>query len=87
MARDKTSRPPSNASALRATADKLRSDREGAEDKHSILGLILLKYISEAFEERHARLQKEKGAAPEDRDEYAADSFHRDLRRASRLHA
>ena len=34
----------------------------------SALGLIFLEYISDAFEEKHATLEKEKGADPEDRD-------------------
>lgn len=41
-----------------------------SECKHVVLGLIFLKYISEAFEERHTELLKEKHASPEDRDEY-----------------
>jgi type I restriction enzyme M protein len=41
------------------------------------LGLIFLKYISDAFEARHAELeaQKKEGADPEDRDEYRAASI------------
>jgi type I restriction enzyme M protein len=57
---------------LWATADKLRGNLDAAEYKHVVLGLIFLKYISDAFEEKHAALQKEKGADPEDRDEYQA---------------
>lgn len=52
-------------------ADKLRGHMDAAEYKHVVLGLIFLKYISDAFEERHAELLKEKHASPEDRDEYA----------------
>ena len=33
-------------------ADKLRSNMDAAEYKHVVLGLIFLKYISDAFEER-----------------------------------
>jgi type I restriction enzyme M protein len=44
---------------------------DASEYKHVVLGLIFLKYISDAFEESHAELQKEKHADPEDRDEYA----------------
>ncbi|GAB4195614.1 MAG: hypothetical protein OHK0013_01990 [Sandaracinaceae bacterium] len=45
---------------------------DAAEYKHVILGLIFLKYISDAFDERHARLEAERaqGADPEDPDEY-----------------
>lgn len=55
-------------------ADKLRNNMDAAEYKHVVLGLIFLKYISDAFEEHHARLvaEKPKGADPEDPDEYRA---------------
>jgi type I restriction enzyme M protein len=56
---------------LWAAADKLRGHMDASEYKHVVLGLIFLKYISDAFEERHAELEKEKHADPEDRDEYA----------------
>src|SRR5690606_11732368 len=53
-------------------ADKLRNNLDAAEYKHVVLGLIFLKYISDAFEEKHAALtaEMESGADPEDRDEY-----------------
>jgi len=62
---------------LWAAADKLRNNMDAAEYKHVVLGLIFLKYISDAFEERHAQLQKEvdQGADPEDPDEYRADNI------------
>ncbi|OGA46790.1 MAG: hypothetical protein A3G24_22720 [Betaproteobacteria bacterium RIFCSPLOWO2_12_FULL_62_13] len=55
-------------------ADALRGSMDAAEYKHVVLGLIFLKYISDAFEELHARLEgeKEQGADPEDPDEYRA---------------
>jgi type I restriction enzyme M protein len=55
-------------------ADALRGSMDAAEYKHVVLGLIFLKYISDAFEEQHARLVAEKasGADPEDPDEYRA---------------
>ena len=55
-------------------ADKLRNNLDAAEYKHVVLGLIFLKYISDAFEEHHARLvaEKPKGTDPEDPDEYRA---------------
>jgi type I restriction enzyme M protein len=55
-------------------ADALRGSMDAAEYKHVVLGLIFLKYISDAFEELHARLDAEKkqGADPEDPDEYRA---------------
>ena len=45
--------------ALWATADKLRNNMDAAEYKNDVLGLIFLKFISDAIEERHAQLQKE----------------------------
>jgi type I restriction enzyme M protein len=58
-------------------ADALRGGMDAAEYKHVVLGLIFLKYISDAFEERHAKLEAEKtqGADPEDPDEYRALSI------------
>ena len=55
-------------------ADKLRSNMDAAEYKHTVLGLIFLKYISDSFEEKHAQLTKEPGADPEDPDEYKAEN-------------
>jgi type I restriction enzyme M protein len=62
---------------LWAAADKMRGHMDAAEYKHVALGLIFLKYISDAFEEVHLRLStdsKSTGADPEDRDEYAAEN-------------
>lgn len=55
-------------------ADALRGSMDAAEYKHVVLGLIFLKYISDAFEELHAKLDAERkqGADPEDPDEYRA---------------
>ena len=51
-------------------ADKLRSNMDAGEYKHVVLGLIFLKYISDTFEEHHAKLLTGKGeyagANPED---------------------
>ena len=60
--------------SLWKAADALRSNMDAAEYKHVVLGLIFLKYISDAFEEKHAALEAEKGsgADPEDPDEYRA---------------
>ncbi|MDA8255338.1 MAG: class I SAM-dependent DNA methyltransferase [Betaproteobacteria bacterium] len=62
---------------LWAAADALRNNMDAAEYKHVVLGLIFLKYISDAFEARHAALhaQKAEGADPEDPDEYRAVSI------------
>jgi type I restriction enzyme M protein len=61
---------------LWAAADTLRGSMESSEYKHVVLGLIFLKYISDAFEELHARLEKERsdGADPEDIDEYKKEN-------------
>ena len=58
-------------------ADALRGSMDAAEYKHVVLGLIFLKYISDAFEERHVQLEREQaeGADPEDPDEYRAESI------------
>jgi len=57
-------------------ADKLRSNMDAAEYKHVVLGLIFLKYITDAFNELHNKLTREKsqGADPEDPDEYRAEN-------------
>ena len=62
---------------LWAMADALRGSMDAAEYKHVVLGLLFLKYISDAFEEAHARLEGERaqGADPEDPDEYRAGNI------------
>src|SRR5438034_4654905 len=62
---------------LWAAADALRNNMDAAEYKHVVLGLIFLKYISDAFEAKHAELdaQRGQGADPEDQDEYRASSI------------
>ncbi|MBU6157621.1 MAG: type I restriction-modification system subunit M, partial [Bacteroidetes bacterium] len=58
-------------------ADKLRKNMDAAEYKHVALGLIFLKYISDAFEELYSKLKEGKGdyegADPEDKNEYIAE--------------
>lgn len=58
-------------------ADKLRKNMDAAEYKHIVLGLIFLKYISDAFEELYEKLStpemKAEGANPEDKTEYSAE--------------
>ena len=46
---------------LWAMADALRGSTDAAEYKYVVLGLIFLKYISDAFEERHAAVLAEWG--------------------------
>ena len=64
---------------LWAAADKLRSNMDAAEYKHIVLGLIFLKYISDAFNDLHAQLKagagEFEGADPEDADEYLAHNI------------
>jgi type I restriction enzyme M protein len=86
MARQKKSNGGVNGSAanlgfeakLWLAADKLRNNMDAAEYKHVVLGLIFLKYISDSFEEHHAKLIAGKGdyagANPEDQDEYRAEN-------------
>lgn len=60
------------------SADKLRKNIDAAEYKHVVLGLIFLKYISDAFEEHYDKLKagvgEYEGADPEDKDEYKAEN-------------
>jgi type I restriction enzyme M protein len=53
-------------------ADKLRNNMDAAEYKHVVLGLIFLKYISDAFTEVYDELKLDQYADPEDVDEYRA---------------
>jgi type I restriction enzyme M protein len=55
-------------------ADKLRKNLEPSDYKHVALGLIFLKYISNAFEAKHAALLAEDPEAAEDPDEYLAEN-------------
>ena len=59
---------------LWATADKLRGNMEPSDYKHVALGLIFLKYISDAFEAKRAELLKEELADAEDPEEYLAEN-------------
>jgi type I restriction enzyme M protein len=84
MARTKTNSTARESSAnigyeaqLWQMADALRGSMDAGEYKHVALGLLFLKYISDAFEEQHAKLEAERaaGADPEDPDEYRALSI------------
>jgi hypothetical protein len=82
MARGKTRNGDTTAALgfeakLWAAADALRNNMDAAEYKHVVLGLVFLKYISDAFEAKHAELaaQQAEGADPEDPDEYRAASI------------
>jgi type I restriction enzyme M protein len=78
-----------NGAALFEAANKLRGSVESSEYKHLVLGLLFLKYISDAFEQRRAALQDEisspgseayvedpaaRAQTLEDRDEYVAEN-------------
>ncbi|OGV96835.1 MAG: N-6 DNA methylase [Nitrospinae bacterium RIFCSPHIGHO2_02_39_11] len=71
-------------------ADKMRGHMDPAEYKHVVLGLIFLKYISDAFEERHSQLESSakdpsseyyvkdpeaRYGIVEDRDEYLSENI------------
>jgi|TARA_R110000851_G_scaffold333519_1_gene514344 type I restriction enzyme M protein len=72
-----------DSEALWQIADKLRGSIDAAEYKHVVLGLIFLKYISDAFQARRTKLKEElaedgiEGKQAEDlleqRDEYTAE--------------
>lgn len=55
-------------------ADKLRGNMEPSDYKHVALGLIFLKYISDAFEAKYKALLANDSQVTEDRDEYLADN-------------
>jgi type I restriction enzyme M protein len=80
MAKNKTNGNGANLGfeeKLWQAADKLRNNMDAAEYKHVVLGLIFLKYISDAFTEKSQFLIRESnlGADPEDPDEYRADNI------------
>ena len=54
-------------------ADELRGQVDAAEYKHVVLGLVFLKYVSDAFAEHHAKLLKDHPDEAEDRDAYRAE--------------
>jgi len=78
MAKKKQAQEESLEKQLWKSADKLRKNIDAAEYKHVVLGLIFLKYISDAFEELYATLKAGEGeyvgADPEDKDEYKAEN-------------
>ncbi len=56
-------------------ADKMRNNMDAAEYKHVVLGLIFLKYISDAFQEKYDSLYSEDPEFAEDKDEYLAENI------------
>src|SRR4030043_2119771 len=73
----KNNKQESIEATLWQSADKLRKNMDAAEYKHVVLGLIFLKYISDAFEVLHSKLVSGKdeyeGSDPEDPNEYTAE--------------
>lgn len=61
--------------SLWQSADKLRHNMDASEYKHVVLGLIFLKYISDAFEAKYNQLKADKLSDEEDKDEYAAENI------------
>jgi type I restriction enzyme M protein len=55
------------------TADKLRGSMDASEYKHVALGLIFLKYISDAFSSVYEKLKADEYADEEDAEEYLAE--------------
>lgn len=76
MAQDKKSNSDSLGleAELFKTADKLRGNMEPSDYKHVVLGLIFLKYISDAFENKYQQLVKDDPKSAEDKDEYLAEN-------------
>ncbi|MBN3869522.1 class I SAM-dependent DNA methyltransferase [Nostoc sp. JL33] len=60
--------------ALWLAADKQRGHMDAAEYKHVVLGLIFLKYISDAFSELYNIYSQQAHVDPEDHDEYTAEN-------------
>ncbi|NOU07180.1 MAG: type I restriction-modification system subunit M [Hyphomicrobiaceae bacterium] len=60
------------AAELFKAADRMRGNVEPSEYKHIVLGLIFLKYVSDAFEAHRTKLAADDLADPEDSDEYLA---------------
>ncbi|OGS20283.1 MAG: DNA methyltransferase [Elusimicrobia bacterium RIFOXYA2_FULL_39_19] len=80
MPKEKTKKAEKHESfeaMLWQSADKLRKNIDAGEYKHILLGLIFLKYISDAFEVLHNKLVEGKGdykgSDPEDPNEYTAE--------------
>ena len=78
MAKSKPVQQEPIETQLWKAADKLRKNIDAAEYKHIVLGLIFLKYISDAFDSLHGKLiageGEYAGADPEDKDEYKAEN-------------
>ena len=80
MAKAKTSKIPEQKpfeQLLWSAADKLRKNIDAAEYKHVVLGLLFLKYVSDAFEELHQKILNKEGEFtyddPEDKLVYSSN--------------
>jgi type I restriction enzyme M protein len=78
MAKENNTKEEPIETQLWKAADKLRKNIDAAEYKHIVLGLIFLRYISDAFEGLYNKLKSGQGdyagADPEDKDEYKAEN-------------
>ena len=74
MARKESSTMLGYEDKLWLAADKLRGSMDSSEYKHVALGLIFLKYVSDAFEVRQQQIAQDEYADPEDKDEYLSEN-------------
>lgn len=61
---------------LEVSADRLRGAMDPGEYKHIVLGLVFLRYLSEAFEKKRRELESDELADPEDPEEYQAENVY-----------
>ena len=62
-------------SRLMAAANRMRGSMDPGEYKHIALGLLFLRYVSQAFEAKQSELAQDELADPEDRDEYESENL------------
>ena len=75
MSAAKANEPLGMEKDLWAAADAMRGGMDASEYKHVALGLIFLKYISDAFEAKHAELAADEYSDAEDPEEYLAENI------------
>ena len=75
--KEKTAEEKPFEQMLWAAADKMRKNIDAAEYKHYVLGLLFLKYVSDAFEELHGKIVNKEGDYayddPEDKLVYSSE--------------
>jgi type I restriction enzyme M protein len=75
--KEKTAEEKPFEQMLWAAADKMRKNIDAAEYKHYVLGLLFLKYVSDAFEELHSKIVNKEGDYayddPEDKLVYSSE--------------